>query len=184
MEVEALVEVDSRVAEEVVDGKRIILLPYFLDIIDTLKEFTRSFSGLATWLSTLVYTFMFFGIELPVLITYKKDPKINPLPIIITAVVGVIFTIIAKLSFPYAILGFISGGAIGYWADRIAARNIGKNISWLTNKGFKNRFFKKSEPSRTTSAYQSSKSVSAPSNIHNGDFGGGNFSGGGGSKKW
>ena len=154
-----------------------------MDFIDILKGFTRTYmAGFVTWIGTVVVTLMFVGIELPFLISLKKNQQINLIPIILTAMVGGGVAWAAELSILFVVLGVLAGGGIGYWADRYAARHIGKKVSWLTNKGFRERLFKNTSSSRPTTTSRSS--YSTPSSTNSSNFGGGTSSGGGGSSKW
>lgn len=155
-----------------------------MDLVSILKEFTRAYmAGFVTWIGTIIVTLMFAGIEIPFLVHFKKNPVINIIPIILTAIVGGGAAWAAGLHIFFVILGVLTGGGIGYWADRYAAQNIGKNVSWLTNKRFKNMLFKNTSSS-VNSSVTTKSSYSGPSHTNSSDFGGGKSSGGGGTSKW
>lgn len=152
-------------------------------MVDILKEFTRTYmAGFVLWIGAMVATLMFVGIEIPVLVQFKKNPAINPLPLILTGIVGSVIAWGVGVSIPYLILAAAGGAYLGYQADRYAARNIGKKVSWLSNKGFKKMLFKRSSSSSSTSTTRSN--YSGPSSTNSSDFGGGTSSGGGGSSSW
>lgn len=155
-----------------------------MDFIDILKEFTRTFmAGFVMWIGVMLATLIFIGLEIPFLVQFKKKSAINPIPLILTALVGGIIAWIAEASIFYVILSLAGGAYLGYQADRYAARNIGKKVSWISNRDFMKNIMRHS--TRPSTSYRpSSSSRSAPSSTNSSNFGGGTSSGGGGSSKW
>ncbi len=153
-----------------------------MDIIDILKEFTRTYLvDLVGWLMTTIVTTIFGGIPVFLFLhMWKKSPGINVIPIILMSIAGgSIPWASQEFSWLTIALSTITGGAMGYWLDRYCARHIGEKISGVS-KSFSDRLSGRSKyrPRPSTSSRSSSPKSS------NSNFGGGNFSGGGGSSSW